>query len=335
MDSVYQRRLLMLQGQNGQTGFVNLERKQNRLTFKFQVAGLPRGASDVHGQLVSLRQKKKVDCGRLRVDMKGQGGLLKELEMRDMDGLSLEACDCVVVTSGGQALMAGALSDKPVDWEALRGFLYALRPKPKAPDVPERRRESASNVRKQPEVLSQMSPNTPENLYAASAPDLALDSPEPPQPQAEGEEQEPAPETEGADWLTKAADALDANDRARMEQDYANWPAWKDVNRPALEWPEEAEDLRVLFERGEPYSQIDLPGWYFVRVPGANTDKESILGALEKDGRVVQTACLFQGEEAPEPPPGLDGYVYARDIGDGYWTQWRDYAYAEEHPVTG
>lgn len=104
---------------------------------------------------------------------------------------------------------------------------------------------------------------------------------------------------------------------------------------PALEWPEEAQDLRILFERGEPYAQIDLPGWHFVRVPNASFDKESILGALEKDGRVVQTACLYQGEEAPEPPPGLDGYVYARNIGDGYWTQWRDYVYTEERPITG
>ena len=104
---------------------------------------------------------------------------------------------------------------------------------------------------------------------------------------------------------------------------------------PALEWPEEAQDLRILFERGEPYAQIDLPGWRFVRVPSANSEKESILGALEKDGRIVQTACLYQGEEAPEPPPGLDGYVYARNIGDGYWTQWRDYAYAQEQPFTG
>lgn len=334
MDSVYQRRLLMLQGPNGQTGFVNLERKQNRLTLKFQVAGLPRGASDAHGQLISLREKKKVDCGRLRVDMKGQGGLLKELELRDMDGLSLEACDCVAVTCGGQAVLAGALSDRPVDWEAIRSFFYAFKAKPKAQGAVERGREGASSVRKQPAVLEEMSPNTPENLYASSAPDPVVDAPEPLVPQAAGEEPA-APATEGPAWLIKAADELNAKDRARLEQDYASWPAWKHYHKPVLEWPEEAQDLRILFERGEPYEQLDLPGWHFVRVPGADAGTESILGALEKDGRVVQTACLFQGEEAPEPPPGLDGYVYARDIGDGYWTQWRDYAYTQDHPVTG
>ncbi|MDR1262774.1 MAG: hypothetical protein LBK46_04700, partial [Oscillospiraceae bacterium] len=62
-DTGYRRRLLMLQGSQGQTGFTNIEQSGPRVTIQIQAVGLDRAASDIHGYLVSLHKRRKLDCG--------------------------------------------------------------------------------------------------------------------------------------------------------------------------------------------------------------------------------------------------------------------------------
>ena len=123
MDISYQRKLIMLQGPGGLTGFVNLEERGGKLSLKFQAVGLERGANDAHGQILSLKKKRKLDCGRFRVDTRGQGGLLRSFEPSEMDGMTIRDLDTVSVTAGEHAVLAGSIAGGRVDWDALRKVL--------------------------------------------------------------------------------------------------------------------------------------------------------------------------------------------------------------------
>jgi hypothetical protein len=118
----YRKKLIMLEGQNGTSGFVNMEAQGGKTTLKFQAGGLAREDANVHGWLVSLAKKKRVDAGRLRVDSRGQGALLRSFDSFELDGLAIDDFETIVVTSGGIASLAGSLASRRVDWSALKSM---------------------------------------------------------------------------------------------------------------------------------------------------------------------------------------------------------------------
>jgi hypothetical protein len=516
LDTQYQRKLIMLQGSGGLTGFVNLEAQSGKITLKFQAVGLERGAGDVHGYLVSLKKRRRLDCGRLRVDSRGQGGLLRVWQSNELEGMYVSDFDAVTVTVGGYVILSGSLSSSRVDTDALRQLFAAQR-------GDEARQASAerSEQHSAPEILGRMEPNispveapsrrptilmetssarktaspqcendterliaalseqpqevvdaiiralarkqTPaseepretaraevykhiDNIapiedakaasplreecdelaqtvgavcdtamepmvmiaapstalrhsilndlqsdsaaaYAAAEPatadagsstdsiadvvgeaDIQIDISQ----QAMGRKRR-AGRTHGIDedidpiFYTQAEDALPtvsiidpqaasqysaesaepaepAREPARepVISPFADapppaqsalasdadevWPVWSAYRKPALFWPDDAEDLRALFECGAPDESVRLAGWLFVKTPSVVEGFDSLLGVYAQDGRVLQTACVIMGDNSPDPPAGLTGYVYTEELGTGCWAQWRDYS---------
>ena len=113
----------MLQGSGGQTGFVNIEAQGGRLTLKFQAVGLNRGANDAHGHILSVKRRASLDCGRLRVDSHGQGGLLRVWQPDELNEMNIDDFDSVAVTVGGVIVLAGSLTAGRVDWESIRSVI--------------------------------------------------------------------------------------------------------------------------------------------------------------------------------------------------------------------
>ncbi|MDR0397029.1 MAG: hypothetical protein LBH66_06975 [Oscillospiraceae bacterium] len=477
-DTGYKRRLLMLQGAQGQTGFANIEQSGSRVTIQLQAVGLERTASDIHGYLVSLRKRRRLDCGRIRVDSRGQGGLLREYRgAGEMDGVEFGDFDAIAITGGGDVLLVGNLNAGGADWNAIRSVcrlerrqrsgarqfervdgvdLYAAgessnrelepasasaasiieRMQPNAVDpapaptpiaiasptpapviesAPARVPEPAAEPVK-PSEIKPVSAATPQPLadlisLLASAPTetiiamtdalkaarkpvvekiLAVErvpvaEPVPVVESVPAAEPIPAREPVAAAKITPAVEPVAAAEiipavepvpavesipaaepsvgatisvdsichKPAVQPGAAvkrpairhllrsnptpepgrDWPVWSAYCKPVWDWPEEASDLREVFERGSPSDDVSLPGWMFVRAPSAISGEESLLGVMVEGDRVTKTAALYRGDDNPEPPAGLAGYTYDGSLGAGYWVRWRDYGRTAARPA--
>jgi hypothetical protein len=144
----------------------------------------------------------------------------------------------------------------------------------------------------------------------------------PPEPTEPSEPARPNP-----DMASSLMDSAVMFHRPAAETTAANgsWPVWSAYCKPMWDWPDEASDLREVFERGSPSDDVSMPGWTFVRSPCALSGEESLLGVMVEGDRVTKTAVLYRGSGGAEPPAGLAGYTYDCSLGAGYWVRWRDY----------
>jgi hypothetical protein len=161
----------------------------------------------------------------------------------------------------------------------------------------------------------------------ASATAEPIKPPDPPDPTEPSEPSEPArPKLNGTSNLMDSA-VMFHRPAAETAAVSASWPVWGAYCKPVWDWPDEAADLREVFERGSPSDDVSMPGWTFVRAPCALSGEESLLGVMVEGDRVTKTAVLYRGSGSggAEPPAGLAGYTYDCSLGAGYWVRWRDY----------
>ncbi|MDO4740366.1 MAG: hypothetical protein Q4A66_06835 [Eubacteriales bacterium] len=84
---------------------------------------------------------------------------------------------------------------------------------------------------------------------------------------------------------------------------------------PERAWPEGIEPLRAVFAAAEPLRLSALPEHVFIRAWHSAACPECAVGICAREGVPESVAWAIPGEEAPEPPDGLEGYVWK----DGWW----------------
>lgn len=374
MDKQYQKRLIMLQGTNGQTGFVNLEAQDGRLTLKFQAVGLNRGATGAHGSLISVTKKRVIDLGAINVDNRGQGGLLKTLESSELQGIALGDWDTVAVVNGDEPILTGSITASRADADTIRSVIAGKKDAPpkKTSKISEKKNElfglfdkhkltpehseskTKTETKFEPRTETKLEPKTetkPEPKFESRFESKFEPKTETTRVetvlQAKPSQGKPLTETKHTEHThtepihtesllkekyvaeprpakTESFEKLD-KPREYVSESGGEWPKWGAYRRPALLWPEELSDLRNLYERGEKYDGVKLPGWTFVKTPSPSLPFESLLGVFDEDGKVTRTALLLTGSQGAEPPAGLVGYTYESALAGGCWVKWQEH----------
>ena len=156
---------------------------------------------------------------------------------------------------------------------------------------------------------------------AAQAQPVQLDSTETATAQTEPAQSETAANETVQTGATQAAPA-----QCAIEPD-----ATSDVEAWLLEgicaqdraWPDNCAELKRLFANTRRVYPLELPGFVFVRAPLAGGGSCAV-GVKCEDGRPSEVAYLIPGRYAPQPPAGLEGYVWREGDGGGFWVARQD-----------
>lgn len=134
----------------------------------------------------------------------------------------------------------------------------------------------------------------------------------------------PAPEAAGSASADSVADIAGAIAMAAAQAVPAHAPtAGESLGIDmAVPWPGVSEQLRGLFAR-QPADELMLgDGYTYVRAPmptGSGYDHVEI-GVRVRDGAPDSIAYALPARFSPEPPPGLEDYVWRGGAADGWWT---------------
>lgn len=87
-------------------------------------------------------------------------------------------------------------------------------------------------------------------------------------------------------------------------------------------WPRCIASLKKLFFSSEPVTPFDAQGYVFIQAPlPENADSDfCVVGLYCEDGVPSRVCYALPAAYAPEPPIGLEGYVWRGDSNAGYWT---------------
>ena len=108
---------------------------------------------------------------------------------------------------------------------------------------------------------------------------------------------------------------------AREELDAARTAAKQlglDITRP---WPGGAEPLRRLFATQAAAEDAPEDGFTYVRapMPRGSGYGDCLAGLKAGEGRPVAIRYALPGRYSPEPPAGMEDYIWTGAGGEGYW----------------
>lgn len=153
------------------------------------------------------------------------------------------------------------------------------------------------------------------------------------QPAAESMDEFDAPAQEAAFDLP-ARPSLSSSVRTEpIEPDELDTPAQDDfpaettageqlaLSDPSAEWPASIEPVRALFFSSEAVIPFETDGYVFIRAPlHENSGTSScLIGLYCENGRPERVCYAIPAAYTPEPPAGLEGYVWQGDRTRGYW----------------
>ena len=319
----YRRAFIMLRAAiPGYGGHARLERRTLTGSLYFVVTA-PQGAGTLTAALAGESRDGYyvAPVGILAPDRRGQLTLAWQFDPRNIDGRPLEAYAWVVVArteDAAVALTGNVDGHRALDMAALsRAVMAALStPEEPAADLPEPTEEIMPRPEPQPEPQPKPQPETPAEAPAEEAPtqgDVKVytrmrSRRRPARPRETARPVETAPAETAPEPVPIPAEARTAAATLGL-----------DITTP---WPGNAEPLRRLFATQKP---VDTPlggGYTYITtplpIPGGNAD--ALIGLKAENGTFTGIRYAVPAPYAPEPPVGLDNYVWmSAEDGGGYW----------------
>ncbi len=324
----YRRALILMRSAiKGMSGHVRLERRTLGGSMRFSVSGA--GSSD-NLRAVLMRKGRggwtPVPMGALHVDNRGQAGLTWNFDPRNIDGHTLEDYPVVAVVRLGKAgsvepALSGFVNgSEDVDWLQAMSSVRALYRGSAAKEEPQAAEPAAES---EPEPVGGLPEAEESGAEYAS------------EEQTEIQEQEPEDGREPAEAQeqTQAQETPEELQVEASEEEIAP-PAYQmlalDITVP---WPEPVEPLRALFQQLPACMPFAADGYTFVCAPlPGNGRAHSLVGVRVEDERPTAVCYGIPGTFAPEPPAGLDGYMWRGDGASGWWVIFVDAVTGEEVP---
>ncbi len=93
------------------------------------------------------------------------------------------------------------------------------------------------------------------------------------------------------------------------------------LSNPEEKWPSTIEPVRTLFFSSEAIVPFETDGYVFIRAP-LHEDcgvSSCLIGLYCENGRPERVCYAIPAAYTPEPPAGLEGYVWQGDRTRGYW----------------
>lgn len=220
-----------------------------------------------------------------------------------------------------------------VDWAQVMNAARAMyrRPEPAQPSAPQ-----PVEPAKQPEPVGGL-PEAPDGEVGQQAPEpeenMSAEARKPPEaqesefPEAQGQTEVQNSELEEAQGPTEVPKPSAAEEEGQRPA--ADLLAL-DISVP---WPEPAEPLRALFQQLPACTPFPADGYTFVSAPlPGNGKAHSLVGVRVEDEKPTTVCYGIPGIFAPEPPAGLDGYMWRGSGVNGWWVIFVDALTGEEVP---
>ena len=353
----YRRGLIMLRPiAQGYSGHVRLERRTLMGSMYF-IVNLPDVPGDLHAVLAGQKNGAyyAAEIGVLRRDGRGQANLAYSFDPRCIDGRSLEdyifvviarmnGCACQIVLSGNVD------GSREADFEQVEQAVCELLTAECGPaaDIPERPFPIIPPVRPEPVPRPYPTePAVPEPVPRPYPTEPAVPEPVPrpyptepavPEPVPRPYPTEPAvPEPVPRPYPTEPAvpDTGEAGggspsgpegmppDRpvfsgSARQSETAAERAGVDTSMP---WASAIEGIRELFATHPAETLPFDDDFVYVRapMPEGSGYPYVMIGIETDDGRVEEVRFALPGAFSPEPPAGLDGYVWQGGPSGGWW----------------
>ena len=325
----YRRSLIMLRthGQ-GYSGHVRLERRTLMGTM-YIVIHAPRDGSVLCASLVRRNEDggyAAVKLGELRRDGRGQASLAYSFDPGNIERFALEEYRIIAVTARSAAgrcsvvLSGNVNGSHEEDWAGVQAAACAVCREPRPPvNIPARPGEGP---------LGEQTPVLPPADIPARPGEgpLGAQTPSVPAVPEEGPAQLPMPEVNASSEETFPADgfppAFDLPEELPLRSAFA--PARATAAEvlgldASVRWPGVSEQVRAYFTR--PPEELKLGGYTYVSAPmhaGSGYDHVEV-GLKAEDGVPVAVAYALPSNYTPEPPPGLENYVWKGGAEDGWW----------------
>lgn len=96
-----------------------------------------------------------------------------------------------------------------------------------------------------------------------------------------------------------------------------------DMTKP---WPEDIESLRLLFMTMPRYEPFDMDGYVFIRAKMADETNidHCAVGVRADSGRITGVCYAIPMPYTPQPPAGLEEYMWMGDMQSGWWVTCED-----------
>lgn len=332
----YRRSLIMLRAHaQGYSGHVRLERR-TLMGSLFVSINAPSTKGTLCAALIRRNARgayAAARLGTLRRDGRGQAGLAYSFDPRNIDGAALEDYWLIAIVHTDQmgacelVLTGNVNGSREVEWNGVREaacdacressppaceFCPQRGEKEEEPGEDERG-DDHSRERNDGEERSRREPEDEED-----------------EEEEEEEEEPPCRDPRGDDEHDRSGSELPADDlpetpspsSARTDECAESTAAEILGLDPRVPWPGVAEQVRQYFA-GQPPRELMLnDGYTYVSAPmpeGSGYDRAEI-GLKVEEGVPVAMACALPSRYTPEPPPGLENYVWKGGAADGWWT---------------
>ncbi len=349
----YRRALIMLRSlKAGVSGYIRLERRTLMGTLQFTVNGINGNDAELYAVLLcrSDGSWRAIRLSSLNAPRYGQTGLLWKFDPRNIEGRTLEQYDLAAVVERRSGicdlLLCGNLNGTmEVDWAQVRDAACRLftpvrvSGTPIAPIVSEDESQTTSDVQQADLCTADSAEesSSAESNSAISTPDDAVET-QAAVPVSETEVPTEHPEESAVTEEPAALEDIAVLSREIVESpsepetiDSDPLPAEPspqtagellELDDPNAAWPESIEPLRSLFFSREVIIPFEADGYIFIQAPlPEETGMDSCaIGLLCGDGKPTSVCYAIPASYTPEPPPGLEGYVWRGDQSHGYWT---------------
>lgn len=339
----YRRALIMLRpNMQGYSGHIRLERRTLMGSMYF-IVNTPDTSGDLRAALVG---KKNDDyyvapIGALRRDRRGQASLPYSFDPRNIDGRELEDYQLAAVVrlddGACQLVLTGNLNGShQVDYSGLQRAIcetYEEIPE-SAQDLPseEEKRQISSKIQandsndmETPTQIDEISQDSrtsvhPGNKEAAgqisNADDITEDAAQPLEMKLYTSEDNDS----AASSKESENDTMDLmyGETATMPRPSAADILKVDVSQP---WAAAIEGLRTLFANEPAENAFEDDEFVYVRasLPMGSGYEYAMIGLHETDGRIDAVRYAIPARYTPEPPVGLESYIWTGDADNGWW----------------
>ena len=313
----YRRAFIMLRpAAAGYGGHARLERRTLTGSLYFIVTA-PEGAGPLSAALVGRQgdQYYAAPLGAFTRDRRGQLTLAWPFDPRDIDGRPLEAYawaavadagddGCAVVLTGN---VNGSREVNPAALEEAVCRLFAPAPAPAA-ELPAPDETADSDVKIYRSVRAR-AVEAPADAIPANAEPAPVEAAPEPAPVEASPTPLPSPEAVLAEYSETEEAPCDAMDAPRTAAQLLGL----DITAP---WSEPAEPLRRLFATQAPADAPFGDGYTYIATALPASAGDCLVGLRTEEGRIAGIRYALPGVYAPEPPAGLDDYVWNAA---GYW----------------
>lgn len=314
----YRRSLIMLRPHaQGYSGHVRLERRTLMGSMYFVISA-PATGGTLCATLVRRAPNgtyAAAKLGELRRDGRGQATLAYSFDPRNIDGHALEDYSLIAIVhrtaDGCDVVLSGNVNGShEANWSDVRAAACGVCAVPGAP-ASDLREPEAETVPEAPLEFEFTTPEPETTPEPGPLPELEIS------PEFEaGPELDSAGEPLACPWVPEASVQ---SEPAMAGAQTAGEALGIDMTAP---WPGVSEQVREMFKT-QPAKELMLgDGYTYVTAPmpeGSGYPSVEI-GVRAEDGVPVSVAYALPARFAPEPPPGLEDYVWQGGASEGWWT---------------